>query len=335
MSRIFSLCSALIFSLLMLLAGSATADVFNAAEFRLTDDEHGDGYRFTAQLPTSVAVTDILEVPENCQVEGINQQRFGANTLFTYDIACSGPLADDAVIITPWYLDGGKLQVNTRDDQFATTLKRSLNTMEIPMVKAGPLTLSAEETVKRYLWQGMLHIWFGWDHLAFVLCLCLLASGYRLLGLISTFTVGHSLTLALSYFQVVQVPIAPIEVLIALSISLMAREAIMRMGDQQKVAMTASIGVVVLFGLIHGLGFASALSELGVPQNEVGLALLFFNVGVEVGQVVFIGLVYLVGQLLKDTKADRPVRYSALAFVGTLGMFWVIERINGFGGGLL
>ena len=321
--------------LLTLLSGNVAADIFNAAEFRLTDGEGENSYRFTAQLPTSVAVTDILELPENCEVDGINQQRFGTNTLFTYDIACEGPLSEDAMIITPWYLDGGKLQVNTRDDQFAITLKRSLNTMEVPMAKAGPLTLSAEETVKRYLWQGMLHIWFGWDHLAFVLCLCLLARGYRLLGLISTFTIGHSLTLALSYFQVVQVPIAPVEVLIALSIALMAREGILCMRNHQQVAMTASIGVVILFGLIHGLGFASALSELGVPQNEVGLALLFFNVGVEVGQVVFIGVVYLIGQLLKETKADRPVRYSALAFVGTLGMFWVIERINGFGGGLL
>lgn len=322
-------------ALVCLFSSSVWADVFNAAEFRLTSGEVENSYQFTAQMSTSVALLSDLHVPDVCSVESVDQQRMGVNTLFIYGIVCSGPLPDDAVIVTPWYLDGGKLQVSTQSHQFATTIRRTLNTMEVPMTQAGPLTLSAQETIKRYLWQGMLHIWFGWDHLAFVLCLCLLASGYRLLGLISTFTIGHSLTLALSYFDIVNIAIAPIEVLIALSIALMAREAILRIRNKHQVPMTASVGVVILFGLIHGLGFASALSELGVPQNEVGLALLFFNVGVEVGQIAFIGLVYLASLLIKNSKADVPVRYATLLFVGSLGMFWVIERINGFGGGLI
>ena len=99
--------------------------------------------------------------------------------------------------------------------------------------------------------------------------------------------------------------------------------------------MTASLGVVALFGLIHGLGFASALGELGVPQNEITLALLFFNIGVEVGQVVFIGVIYAVGALFTKTPYADQMRYSVLMGVGSLGMFWVIERINGFGGGII
>lgn len=314
---------------------NAQADVFSAAEFRLTDGEMENSYRFIAQLPTSVAQGDHLQLPDYCEVAGVNQQRFGANSQITYDIQCSEAWTNDAEIVTPWYLDGAKLQVNTTQSQFSTTIKRSLSTMVVPVGTSGPLTLSATETVKRYSWQGMLHIWFGWDHLAFVLCLCFLASGYRLLALISMFTVGHSITLALSYFNVVVIPIAPIEVLIALSIVLMAREAILRMRNDQKVAMTSSTGVVLLFGLIHGLGFASALSELGVPHNEVGLALLFFNVGVEIGQVIFIGAVFLVGKWLSQTAVERQVRYVSLSFVGAIGAFWVIERINGFGGGII
>jgi hypothetical protein len=314
---------------------TAQADVFSSAQFRIVAGEEDNDYRFTAQLPATLVQSDELILPQGCTIEGVNAQRFGVNTLLTYDFHCQEALKDGAEIVTPWYLDGAKLQVNTGSYKFSTTLKRSLNTMVVPLSQAGPLTLSATETVKRYVWQGMLHIWFGWDHLVFVLCLCLLAHGRRLLALITTFTVGHSLTLALSYFQWVSLPIAPVEVLIALSICLMAREAMLCLQDHKKVAMTASVGVVVLFGLIHGLGFASALSELGVPQNEVGLALLFFNVGVEIGQVIFIGVVYLVGVALQQTALEQKVRYVSLLFVGTLGMFWVVERINGFGGGLI
>ena len=324
-----------IFVCLLFCVFPLSADVFSAAELRLSDGEMENTYQFTAQLPTSLASSKTLQLPSYCQVETVNQQRLGSNTILSYEFACTDELGDGAEIITPWCLDGANLRVNTQSSNFSLTLKRSLNTMVVPMVQPGALTLSKGQTIKRYLWQGMLHIWFGWDHLAFVLCLCLLARGYKLLGLVSTFTLAHSLTLALSYFELVTLPIAPVEVLIALSICLMAREAILCNRNARKVAMTASLGVVALFGLIHGLGFASALGELGVPQNEITLALLFFNIGVEVGQVVFIGVIYAVGALFTKTPYADQMRYSVLMGVGTLGMFWVIERINGFGGGII
>lgn len=307
----------------------AKADVFNAGEFRLSNGEENGTYRLFAKLPTSVASSTRILLPEQCELGLTNRQSSASLTLINYEFVCAEIFSTDDKIITPWYLDGASLTVNLSEESFETTLKRSLQTMEIPL-SLTQTALSPSAVVKRYLWQGMLHIWFGWDHLAFVLCLCLLAKGKRLLTLITAFTIGHSMTLALSFYQIVAVPIAPIEVLIAVSIVLMAREGIMLQLRQHKFALLGSMGVVVLFGLIHGLGFASALSELGVPQNEVGLALIFFNIGVEVGQVAFIGSLSLLYMLIKPLGKVQIASLSALYFVGCLGTFWAVERLVSF-----
>ncbi|WP_339720413.1 HupE/UreJ family protein [uncultured Paraglaciecola sp.] len=315
----------------------AIADVFVSADFRITPGEETGSYVLNAQLPTAIINNTDVVFPESCTLQGFNRQAFADKTQLRYDFQCTQAFNQNAAIITPWFIDGAKVLLNIDGQSTSFTLKRSLDTTEIPLNHTTELTLSKSETVKRYLWQGMLHIWFGWDHLAFVLCLCLLASHWRLLTLITTFTVGHSLTLALAYYQVVNIPIAPIEILIAFSIMLMAREALVsmkwkRLGLPTK-ALTASVGIVLLFGLIHGLGFASALSELGVPQNEIGLALLFFNLGVEAGQILFIAALYALSRVfltLKNKQIDFYLRISVLYVVGILGSFWVFERLLGF-----
>jgi hypothetical protein len=311
----------------------ATADVFNTAEFRINQGEESDNYIFTAQLATDVVSSTEIILPTGCSLGQFNRQSFGSKSQLSYQFQCSGPLDNSAQIVTPWYLDGARLFLNVEGNNKPVILKR-LNTMVIPLTISSSISLSKTNTIKRYLWQGMLHIWFGWDHLAFVFCLCLLASGYRLFALITTFTVGHSVTLALAYYEVVTIPIVPIEVLIAFSIMLMAKEALLQKtsthdSNQSKV-ITASTGVVLLFGLIHGLGFASALSELGITQNEIGLALLFFNLGVEVGQILFILVLISILKTFKNFPYSRVVQLSSLYLVGILGAFWVVERLSGF-----
>ncbi|MEP2599991.1 MAG: HupE/UreJ family protein, partial [Paraglaciecola sp.] len=253
----------------------------------------------------------------------------------SYQFICTKLLSSDAEIVTPWYIDGAKLYSSLAASKEPITLKRSLNTVVIPLSSDKQVPLTKLQTVQRYLWQGMLHIWFGWDHLAFVLCLCLLASGPRLFGLITTFTLGHSITLALAHYQVVSVPIAPVEVLIAFSIMLMAREALVRSSNIDSKVSTSSILIVTLFGLIHGLGFASALSELGMPTNQAGLALLFFNLGVEVGQVIFIAVLIVLAKKFAVFNFSQIVRTASLYLVGILGVFWAVERLVGFNFGQL
>jgi hypothetical protein len=182
------------------------------------------------------------------------------------------------------------------------------------------------------LWQGLLHIWLGWDHLAFVLCLCLLAGGWRLPALVTSFTLGHSLSLGLALFDRVSVPAPPTEALIALSIVLVARECLLTRGPDARLESSTRAAVVVAgFGLVHGLGFATALRELGISEGERWPALLFFNVGVEVGQVGFVcavlGFLFAMRRVAMEPAARRVGAYAS----GSIGFFWLAQRLAGFG----
>ena len=150
----------------------------------------------------------------------------------------------------------------------------------------------------QYTWLGMEHIWIGFDHLLFVLCLIWIAGSLRrILITITGFTLAHSVTLALSALQIVVLPVPPIEAVIALSVLFLATEIARGEGgfNGAKGANGASgaltwrypIAVSSTFGLLHGLGFAAVLNEIGLPQTELVTGLVFFNVGVEIGQVVF------------------------------------------------
>src|SRR6187455_906456 len=154
------------------------------------------------------------------------------------------------------------------------------------------------EVVQTYTILGVEHILTGFDHLLFVLALVLLVRGTRrLLITITAFTVAHSLTLAGATLGWVHVPGPPVEASIALSIVFVASEIVHT--RQGRFGITARYPWVVAFtfGLLHGFGFASALAEVGLPQSSIPIALLFFNVGVEIGQVMFVGAVLAIGAL--------------------------------------
>ena len=146
-----------------------------------------------------------------------------------------------------------------------------------------------------YALLGIEHILFGVDHLLFVLGLLILVKGWRrLIGTITAFTVAHSITLAAATLGFVHVPPKPVEATIALSIVFVACEIIHRRSGRTGLTEAWPWVIAFTFGLLHGLGFAGALREVGLPQNAIPLALLFFNVGVEVGQLLFIGTVMAV-----------------------------------------
>jgi hydrogenase/urease accessory protein HupE len=183
-----------------------------------------------------------------------------------------------------------------------------------------------------YLYQGAIHIGVGWDHLAFVFCLCIMASNLRaLLWTITAFTIGHSMSMALSFFGYVSLPIPPIEAVIAMSIVLLATQA-WRILDTKQVQQSQArrSSVIVMFGLIHGLGFASALESIGVAQQEKIAALAFFNIGVEIGQILFVSVVYCLLAGLSRLGLSYWLTKLMLVFTGAAGCFWTIERISGF-----
>jgi len=196
-----------------------------------------------------------------------------------------------------------------------------------------PLQASKLKVAGDYWLMGTVHILEGADHLLFVLALMLIVSGFTpLVKAVTAFTVAHSITLALATLDVIHVPSAPTEAIIAVSILFLAVEIIH--SRQGKFSLTEQHPWVVafIFGLFHGLGFAGALSEIGLPQQEIPLALLMFNVGVETGQLMFIAVVLSLIALLKRLPVTMPQgAWRVMPYtIGSVAAFWVIQRVMSF-----
>jgi hydrogenase/urease accessory protein HupE len=184
-----------------------------------------------------------------------------------------------------------------------------------------------------YLVLGVEHILLGIDHLLFVLALVLLVKGWkRVVGTITSFTIAHSITLAAATLGFVNVPGPPVEASIALSIVFVAAEIIRSRNGKPGLTERAPWLIAFTFGLLHGLGFAGALNEVGLPSHAIPLALLFFNLGVELGQLAFVAAILLVLLVVKRVRLPFPAWGWRLApyGIGTVAMFWVIERTSGF-----
>jgi hydrogenase/urease accessory protein HupE len=184
--------------------------------------------------------------------------------------------------------------------------------------------------VAAYLQLGITHILFGIDHLLFVLGLILLVKGNRqLIKTITAFTIAHSITLALATLHLVTVQQSAAEATIALSIVFLALELVRHYQGRDGLTYHYPWVVAFVFGLLHGFGFAGALAEVGLPSASIPMALFLFNVGVEVGQLIFVLSVIVVMQLLKLTKLRFPAwtRYTAPYLIGSLAAFWLIQRM--------
>ncbi len=193
-----------------------------------------------------------------------------------------------------------------------------------------PKRASRVEVAWSYSRMGVIHILEGVDHLLFLVALLMLISGFRMLiKTVTAFTIAHSITLALATLGVVNVPSAPTEALIALSIVFLASEIVRQRAGEEALTARAPWVVAGVFGLFHGLGFAGALSEVGVPSHEVPLALLMFNVGVEIGQLLFVSAVFGLLTILRRHPLSKTlvVRQFFPYAVGSIAAFWVIERI--------
>lgn len=199
------------------------------------------------------------------------------------------------------------------------------------------LTLVGKPSVFEVAWTyfelGVEHILLGIDHLLFVLALLLLVDGWRkLIGTITAFTIAHSITLALATLGFVKMPGAPVEAIIALSIVFVASEIVHGYKGSPGLTARAPWIVAFAFGLLHGFGFAGALSEIGLPQSSIPLALLTFNLGVEVGQLCFVTVILIaiaVGRRV-PVNVPQPARLIPPYAIGSVAAFWMIERVLGF-----
>lgn len=192
-----------------------------------------------------------------------------------------------------------------------------------------PARQSMGEVVREYFNFGVEHILFGFDHLLFVLCLLMLIDDRkRLLTAITAFTVAHSITLAATTFGWLRLASAPVEACIALSIAFLAAEIIKTRADRARSTRFRVEIAAFGFGLLHGFGFASALHEIGMPDDALPLALVSFNLGVEAGQIAFVAIVLALTWLWRRHAPQVLASvYRASAYVaGVTACFWFIER---------
>ena len=192
-------------------------------------------------------------------------------------------------------------------------------------------TPTSGEVAVDYVILGIEHILIGIDHLLFVMCLVLLVSGIgNLVKTITAFTVAHSITLAGSVLGFVSVPQRAVEAIIALSILFLARELLVYDRNNPSLSARSPWLVAAAFGLLHGFGFAGALSEIGLPQNDIPLALLMFNVGVEIGQLIFVAIILTTGWAIRKIPLPK-FAYTAMVYtIGSVAGLWMIERLSGY-----
>ncbi|MCB1693103.1 MAG: HupE/UreJ family protein [Pseudomonadales bacterium] len=221
------------------------------------------------------------------------------------------------------------VRITYADDQ-SHTLMRSpgQRSFDMPGRETGPSVL------REYTLLGIRHIWAGMDHLLFLVCLIWIAGTWRrILVTITGFTLAHSVTLILSALDVLRLPVPPVEATIALSVVFLAREVVR--GPGRSLTWRHPVWVSSSFGLLHGLGFAAVLRETGLPQKEVMTGLVAFNIGVEIGQLLFVtGAIAAYALVLRAMRripgpggADRILLgYAA----GSLAGFWFIERVVAF-----
>jgi hydrogenase/urease accessory protein HupE len=200
----------------------------------------------------------------------------------------------------------------------------------------------AREVAATYLRLGVEHILFGFDHLLFVLALVILVRGWRRVAVtVTAFTIAHSITLASATLGFVNVPRPPVEATIALSIMLVAVEILNARNGNPGLTVRFPWLVAFSFGLLHGFGFAGALAEVGLPQTAIPLALLFFNVGVEIGQLAFVAAVlsliwslrYVASRLGEAAFVTRSIDRLDVAVaygIGVMAAYWLIERTTAF-----
>jgi len=266
--------------------------------------------------------------PERCrQTTQARGERAGTAWVFTGRLECDGGLAGQTIGIEG--LEAFATDVLVR-------VQHADGTVETHVLKpvSPAATLRSAGDGRRgagvYLYLGIEHILLGVDHLLFVLGLLLIVRDrWMLVKTVTAFTLAHSITLAIATFGVARVEAAPLNAAIALSILFLGPEIVRRWRGQTSFTIRHPWVVAFAFGLLHGFGFASGLAQLGLPRGEIPLALLLFNVGVEVGQLAFVVLVLMLERAFRLLEIRWPIFLQRLPgyTVGALGAFWTIQRV--------
>jgi hydrogenase/urease accessory protein HupE len=319
-------------------AGLALALVFAAADggahearpgfLELRETEPGR-YSFLWKKPAGgeVEIAIAPVIPDGCRLQTADRQQLSPGAVIVRGtLACEGGLAGRTIAVAGLAstITDVLVRVHHADGRLESHLLRPAT----PSVTLGAETTPALRALG-YLQLGVQHILLGVDHLLFVLGLLLLVSDrWTLVKTVTAFTVAHSVTLAIATLGFASAPLPPLNAAIALSILFLGPEIVRRWRGGTSLTLRHPWLVAFAFGLLHGFGFASGLTAMGLPQAEIPLALLLFNIGVELGQLAFVLLVIALERSFRVLELRWPLVLERLPgyAVGSLGAYWTIDR---------
>jgi hydrogenase/urease accessory protein HupE len=312
----------LIAALLLCWGAEVTAHEARPAYLRIQQTSE-ESYQTVWRVPArgELRLGIYLEMPQHCKLQGDQLNwKDGATFVEQGKWSCPGGLVDHEVRIS-----GLEMMMTDALARF----ERLDGTTQV--ARLSPTNNSFTVTASTYLVLGVKHILLGIDHLLFVLALLLLVPNTRMLiWTITSFTLAHSVTLAAATMGWVNIPQQPVEAVIALSILFVAMEIVHWKQGKPGITRRWPWLVAFTFGLLHGFGFAGALTEIGLPEHAIPLALLFFNLGVEAGQLAFIAAVFLLWALIRRISWPQWAWRIPVYAIGSLAAFWTIDRITGF-----
>ena len=319
--------------LFMLLAGftsAARADDLQPGYLEIREVEAAaHQYKITWKAPIrpGLAARVVPVFPDDCTATDPVRSVDAAALLARWDIDCREALAGRSVRLIG--------MANTPADALLRYQSANGITQAARLTPANSAAVIMQkpdrwQVARTYFVTGVEHILMGYDHLLFVLCLVLLLNGaWRVAATVTAFTVAHSLTLVATTLELISVPGPPVEAAIALSIVFLAVEIVKRKPGELRLSERFPWAVAFLFGLLHGFGFAGALAEIGLPQGEVPMALLTFNLGVEAGQLVVVSVAMLVFWAIRRVRARDASRIQAISAyaIGSIAAMWLLQRI--------
>jgi hydrogenase/urease accessory protein HupE len=314
--------------LLLCLGSAAYADELRPGYIEFTEKNAGN-WTLIWKAPMKGGITPRTHpiLPKGCAIVGTPTRSLGdAVVVTTVDVTCTRPVAGQSIGLTD--MSASQTDVLVRVAPFGRPVQALRLTAANPLAKirAKP---DRWQVARTYFTTGVEHILFGYDHLLFVVSLVLLLSGaWTIAKAVTAFTVAHSITLIGTTLGMIGLPQRPVESVIALSIMFLAVEIVKKEPGRPRLSERIPWVVAFLFGLLHGFGFAGALKEIGLPESDVPTALLTFNLGVEVGQLIIvaasIGALALLQRFM--AKLMQPAIRTGTYAIGIVASFWFIER---------
>ena len=254
--------------------------------------------------------------PSNCNSSKVSKSSNIKNIIESYKLVCAEDIkGKDIRFENLDFLTDALLSINFIDGSSYESIAGSRDlVITIPFVQSVyPVA---------YFNLGFDHLLKGIDHIVFLICLIFLVNGFiNLIKVVTAFTIAHSITLSLSFLDIVTISQSVIEALIALTIVFVALDA--AENKNKNFPWYYAFG----FGLLHGFGFSGALSEIGINNNELSLSLLFFNIGIEVAQLVIIPIPFLIVYFLNNNKIFQYIKYLIVISIGGIGVYWFIDRV--------